>query len=77
MLLRNLNPSQGPLNGTRFLIKIIGIRVIQTKIMIGTHAGHIVFIPRIALTTTKDCHLPLTLTRRQFPIKPSYAMTIV
>ena len=42
----------------------------------GTHAGHIVFIPRIALTTTKDCHLPFTLTRRQFPIKPSYAMTI-
>ena len=44
--------------------------------MTGTHAGHIVFIPRIALTTTKDCHLPFTLTRRQFQIKPSYAMTI-
>ena len=43
--------------------------------MTGTHAGHIVFIPRIALTT-KDFHLPFTLTRRQFPIKPSYAMTI-
>ena len=44
----------------------------------GTHAGHIVFIPRIALTvtTTKDCHLPFTLTRRQFPIKSPYAMTI-
>ena len=42
----------------------------------GTHAGHIVFTPRIALRTTKDCHLPLTLTRTQFPIKPSYAMTI-
>ena len=41
-----------------------------------THAGNIVFILRIALTTTKDCHLPFTLTRRQFPIKPSYAMTI-
>ena len=42
-----------------------------------THAGHIVvFIPRIALTTTKDCHLPFTLTRKQFPIKPCYAMTI-
>ena len=42
----------------------------------GTHAAHIVFIPRIALTTTKDCHLPFTLTRRQFPIKPSNAMII-
>ena len=36
----------------------------------------IVFIPRIALTTAKECHLPFTLTRRQFPVKPSYAMTI-
>ena len=42
----------------------------------GTHAGHIIFIPRIALTTTKDCHLLFTLTRRQFPIKSSYEMTI-
>ena len=78
MLLRNLNPSQGLLNGTRLLIKTLGRRFIQAKIMSGTHAGHIAFIPRIALTTTtiKDCHLPSTLTRRQFPIKPSYAMTI-
>ena len=45
--------------------------------MTGAHAGHIVFIPGIALTITKDCHLPFTFTRRQFPIKPSYAMTIV
>ena len=44
--------------------------------MTGTYAGHIVFIPRIAQTTTKDCHLPFTLTRRQFPIKPPHAMTI-
>ena len=44
--------------------------------MTGTHAGHIVFIPCIALTTTKDCHFPFTLTREQFPVKPSYAMTI-
>ena len=76
MLLRNLNLSQGLLNSTRLLIKTLGRRVIQAKIMTGTHVGHIVFIPRIALTTTKDCHLPFTPTRRQFPIKPSYAMTI-
>ena len=44
--------------------------------MTGTHAGHIVFIPRIALATTKDCYLPFTLTRIQFPIKTFYAMTI-
>ena len=42
----------------------------------GTHAGHIVLIPGIALTTIKDCHLPFTFTRRQFPIKSACAMTI-
>ena len=76
MLFRNLNPSQGLLNGTRLLIKTLGRRVIQAKIMTSTHAGHIVFIPRTALTTTKDCHLPFTLTRRHFPIKPSYAIRL-
>ena len=60
----------------RLLIKTLGRRVIQAKIMTGTHAEHIVFIPRIVLTTTKDYHLPFTLTRRQFPIKPSLTMTI-
>ena len=53
ILLQNLNPSQGLLNGTRLLIKTPGRRVIQAKIMRGTHSGHVVFIPRIALTTKK------------------------
>ena len=44
--------------------------------MTGTLAEHILFIPRIALTTTKDCHLPFTPTRREFPINPSCAMII-
>ena len=63
MLLRNLNPSLGLLKSTHILIKTLGRRVIQAKIKTGTHAGHIVFIPRIALTT-KDYHLPFTLTRK-------------
>ena len=75
MFSRNVNPSQAVLNGPRLLIKTLGQRVIQAEIMTGTHAGHVVVIPRIALTTPKDCHLLFTLTRRQFPIKPSYSMT--
>ena len=76
MLLRNLNPSAGLLNGTRLLIRTLGNRVIEAKIMTGTHTGSVVFIPRITLTTTHDSRLPFTLSRRQFPLKQSYAMTI-
>ena len=76
MLLRNLNPSAGLLNGTRLLIRKLGNRVIEAKIMTGTHTGSVVFIPRITLTTTHDSRLPFTLSRRQFPLKQSYAMTI-
>ena len=43
-------------------------------IIIIIFAGHIVFIPLIALT--KDCHLPFILTTRQFRLKPPYAKTI-
>ena len=31
----------------------------KAKIKTGAHAGHVAFVPRIALTTTKDCHSPV------------------
>ena len=78
MLLRNLNPSQGLLNGPRLLIKHYTRKKSHSSQnnYRCIHAGHIVFFPHIALTTIKDCHLPFTLTRREFPIKSSFAMTI-
>ncbi|KAK3716578.1 hypothetical protein RRG08_039373 [Elysia crispata] len=61
MLLRNLNPSQGLLNGTRLLIKTLRRRVIQAKIMTGTHAGHMSISdphnkPDIAVLSVKPCN---------------------
>lgn len=42
---------------------------------IGPHAGERVFLPRIQLKPSDD-DMPFTLARRQFPIRPAFAMTI-
>jgi len=38
-------------------------------------AGNTLFIPRIPMTPT-DAGLPFTLRRRQFPVRPAFAMSI-
>ena len=75
MLLRNLSPSMGLANGTRLIVTHLSPRIIQANIVTGTRVGTSVLIPRIALTPT-DSQLPFTFTRRQFPIRPAFAMTI-
>ena len=50
-------------------------RVIQARILTRDKSGDLVFIPRISLTPSSS-ELPFTMTRRQFPIRLAYAMTI-
>jgi hypothetical protein len=75
MLLRNLSQSTGLCNGTRLIILELADRVIKAVIITGSHVGDVVYIPRIELTAKKT-KWPFFLTRRQFPIRVSYAMTI-
>lgn len=75
MLLRNLNQNLGLCNGTRLIVRNIGDNVIEANIITGTHIGETIHISRINLTT-RGCHWPFTLNRRQFPIKICYSMTI-
>ena len=50
-------------------------RVLHCRILGGDHAGKEVFIPRITLQpSTED--LPIPLSRRQFPVRLAFAMTI-
>jgi ATP-dependent exoDNAse (exonuclease V) alpha subunit len=74
MLLRNLNTNRGLCNGTRLIVTDLKPNLIITKVLTGSNAGNIVFIPRIDLTSETD--LPFLMKRKQFPVKLAFAMTI-
>ena len=75
ILLRNLNPLAGLCNGTRLKLIAFTKHVLQVTILNGSHAGQQAFIPRIDLINA-DNVLPFQLTRRQFPVRLAFAMTI-
>ncbi|KAK9049518.1 hypothetical protein SSX86_021980 [Deinandra increscens subsp. villosa] len=75
MLLRNVNPAEGLCNGTRLIITELGRFVVKARIITGSKIGNTTLIPRITLTSTKS-KWPFILKRRQFPLRPCYAMTI-
>ena len=74
MLLRNLNPSEGHVNGTRYVIQNMLPHVIDVIAISGSNIGTKLFIPRIWLHT-KDATLPFEMKRKQFPVKLVYSMT--
>ena len=75
MLLRNMHGARGQANGTRMLIRKIHSRVIEAEIVTGCSIGKVVFVPRINSNPT-DSALPFKFRRRQFPLRPAFAMTI-
>ena len=75
MLLRNLDPQNGLCNGTRMVLLEIQPRVLHCRILGGDHAGKEVLIPRITIQPSSE-DLPIPLSRRQFPVRLAFAMTI-
>ncbi|PIA29092.1 hypothetical protein AQUCO_06300048v1 [Aquilegia coerulea] len=75
MLLRNLQPRDGLCNGTRLMVVQFATRVVEAKILNGSHAGNYVFIPRITLQPSVS-ETPFQMARRQFPVRLAFAMTI-
>nr|KAJ0214386.1 hypothetical protein LSAT_V11C400164520 [Lactuca sativa] len=75
MLLRNINQREGMCNGTRLVITQLLPSVIEASILTGTCIGKRVYIPRIKFIHNSP-DLPFIFTRKQFPVKVCYAMTI-
>ena len=75
MLLRNIDPENGLLNGTRLIIDELHNNFIVGTIATGSKKGNRAIIPRIDMAPS-ETQLPFILKRRQFPVLLSFAMTI-
>ncbi|XP_021729317.1 uncharacterized protein LOC110696333 [Chenopodium quinoa] len=75
ILMRNMNQSIGLCNGTRLIIKKLGYRVIEEKVITGPRATESVLIPRIDLTPSNK-KIDLPLKRRGTKFKSHYLMLI-
>jgi len=74
MLIRNLSINEGLCNGTRLMIIELTDHLLKCKILTGDKTGDIVFLNRITLYCENV--YPFTFSRRQFPVKLAFAMTI-
>ncbi|XP_050337773.1 ATP-dependent DNA helicase pif1-like [Bactrocera neohumeralis] len=72
MLIRNLNAKEGLINGARMVVSHLGENAITVKLI---DSGKIAIIPRVKLTPS-DPTVPFQMTRKQFPLKVAFAMTI-
>ena len=76
MLLRNLNPKKGLCNGTRLIFqRLHKTHLLECTIAGGEFDNRIVLIPRITLQP-KEKEFAFEWSRRQFPVRVSFAMTI-
>jgi ATP-dependent DNA helicase PIF1 len=74
ILLRNM--TNGLANGTRLIVIQLMQHVIEAEVATGPTKGQRVFIPRLSITPSNTERMPFTLHRRQFPVRPAFAMTI-
>jgi hypothetical protein len=74
ILLRNM--SSGLANGTRLIVVKLMQHIIDAKIATGPDKGKRVFISRLNIIPFDTERMPFILRRRQFPLRPAFAMTI-
>ena len=76
MLMRNLNPKMGLCNGTKLIFnKVHKNHLLECTIVGGEFNSRKVLIPRITLRP-KDREFAFEWSRRQFPVRVCFAMTI-
>jgi ATP-dependent DNA helicase PIF1 len=74
ILLRNM--PGGLTNGTRLIVVKLMQHIIDVEIATGPDKGRRIFIPRLSITPSDTEMMFFTLRRRQFPLRPAFAMTI-
>ena len=74
MLIRNLDVENGHCNGVKYVINNMLSRVIEMTSVNGSNPGMKLLVPRIIMISN-DLMLPFSLRRKQFPIRPAFAMT--
>jgi ATP-dependent DNA helicase PIF1 len=74
MLLQNM--TGGLANGTHLIVTRLMDTVLQAEVITGPDAGQRVCIPRLSITPSDVENMPFTMCRRQFPVRPAFAMTI-
>jgi ATP-dependent DNA helicase PIF1 len=76
MLLRNMNVEEGQCNGSRFIVTGVSQHTLHCELIRDdpTLPPSTFILPRI--TCTPPDKYPFMFTRRQFPIRPAFAMTI-
>jgi ATP-dependent DNA helicase PIF1 len=74
ILLQNM--PGGLANGIQLIVVKLMQHIIDVEIATGLDKGRHVFIPRLNITPSDMERMPFTLRRRQFPLRPAFAMTI-
>ena len=75
MVLRNLDAANGVCNGSRGILTRCSNRVLEVELITGDFVGKKMFIPRVSNVPT-DEQVPFKFSRRQFPVRLCFAMTI-
>jgi PIF1-like helicase/Helicase len=76
IIIRNLCAREGLCNGTRLVVTRLEPHCIQGRILGGDFDRQLRLLPRIKLSSSEEDSLGFTLTRGQFPVRLSFAMTI-
>jgi len=71
IFLRNLNVTSNLMNGTRFIVR----NMYDHSLELESITGQLILLPRTDLTLS-DSTLPFSFTRRQFPMRIAFAITI-